>query len=252
MKKLTAGFAALILLLAACGQGSEKTVATWEEKYDLGVRYLSEGNYEEAIIAFSAAIEIDPKRAEAYIGLADTYIGQNEYTKALKTLRDSLTETDNSQVIANKIAEIEKEYQDNTDEWEERIDLEDGFYEIERYNREGIICDTMYNPDDSIQWQHTYDDIGRVVAYYHTHNYGNELTEYKYSDAHVRVNITNDGVNYYVMQADYDMKNDKHEVMVTGSTWIPSANECSISLVEIGDGSKVEIEIPAQIVESQN
>lgn len=33
----------------------------------MGVRYLSEGNYEDAIIAFTAAIEIEP-RAEAYIG----------------------------------------------------------------------------------------------------------------------------------------------------------------------------------------
>lgn len=36
-------------------------------------KYLSDGNYEEAIIAFTAAIEIDPKRAEAYAGLSDLY-----------------------------------------------------------------------------------------------------------------------------------------------------------------------------------
>ena len=41
---------------------------TWQEQYDLGVRYLAEGNYEEAIIAFTAAIEIDPNRVEAYMG----------------------------------------------------------------------------------------------------------------------------------------------------------------------------------------
>lgn len=36
------------------------------------MRYLSEGNYEEAIIAFTASIKIDPKRAEGYIGRGDT------------------------------------------------------------------------------------------------------------------------------------------------------------------------------------
>ena len=67
--------AAAILLLAACGQSAE---ARWQEQYDLGMRYLSEGNYEEAIIAFTAAIDIDPKRAEAFIGRGDAYIGSGE------------------------------------------------------------------------------------------------------------------------------------------------------------------------------
>lgn len=46
------------------------------------MRYLSEGNYEEAIIAFTAAIKIDPKQPEVYVGLADAYIGIGDYTKA--------------------------------------------------------------------------------------------------------------------------------------------------------------------------
>ena len=51
---------------------ADKTAATkdmdssgWQEQYDLGVRYLSDGNYEDAIIAFTAAIEIDPKKPQA-------------------------------------------------------------------------------------------------------------------------------------------------------------------------------------------
>ena len=62
--------AAASLFLCACGQSAE---AAWQEQYDLGVRYLSEGNYEEAIIAFTAAIDIDPKQPDAYLGLADVY-----------------------------------------------------------------------------------------------------------------------------------------------------------------------------------
>lgn len=76
---------ALILAigLIACGQGSGQTsevatASTWQEQYDLGIRYLSEGNYEEAIIAFTAAIEIDPNRAEAYVGRGDAYVGSGE------------------------------------------------------------------------------------------------------------------------------------------------------------------------------
>ncbi len=74
----------LVVILTACSQAnapaedvSVKT-PTWQEQYDLGVRYLSEGNYEEAIIAFTVAIEIDPKQAAAYIGRGDAYIGSGE------------------------------------------------------------------------------------------------------------------------------------------------------------------------------
>ena len=76
MKKIRQVFAFVLmcmLLLTSCGHQP-----TWQEQYDLGVHYLSEGNYEEAIIAFTAAIEIDPKRAEAYVGRGDTYIGSGE------------------------------------------------------------------------------------------------------------------------------------------------------------------------------
>ena len=62
----------LVLGLCSCGQSTE---AQWQEQYDLGIRYLSEGNYEEAIITFTAAIEIDPNRAEAYMGRGDAYVG---------------------------------------------------------------------------------------------------------------------------------------------------------------------------------
>lgn len=53
----------VLLCLSACGQSAE---STWQEQYDLGVRYLSEGNYEEAIIAFTAAIEIDAEQPETF------------------------------------------------------------------------------------------------------------------------------------------------------------------------------------------
>ena len=69
--------ALLFLFLAACGAKD-----AWQEKYDLGMHYLNDGNYEDAVIAFTAAIEIDPKRPEAYAGLANTYMAQGEFEKA--------------------------------------------------------------------------------------------------------------------------------------------------------------------------
>ena len=87
MKKLRHAWIAICImfLLSACAAGQPEDTAgepsqgpTWQEQYDLGVRYLSEGNYEEAIIAFTAAIEIDPKRAPAYVGRGDAYVKSGE------------------------------------------------------------------------------------------------------------------------------------------------------------------------------
>lgn len=88
-------FAWLLILsmalgLTACGQGEVSGTLSgspeelsWQEQYDMGVRYLSESNYEEAIVAFTAAIEIDPKQAPAYVGRGDAYIGLGEMGKNL-------------------------------------------------------------------------------------------------------------------------------------------------------------------------
>lgn len=77
-------------LLCSCSKSLDKR---WQEQYDLGVRYLSEGNYEEAVIAFTAAIEIDPKKIEAYNGLADAYLVMGDYESAA-TVWDTTQITD--------------------------------------------------------------------------------------------------------------------------------------------------------------
>lgn len=79
MKRICILLLAAVILLSACGRQTSMTDVeqepSWQEQYDLGVRYLSEGNYEEAIIAFTAAIEVDPKQAPAYVGRGDAYSG---------------------------------------------------------------------------------------------------------------------------------------------------------------------------------
>ena len=100
----------LILSISACGQ----TGPTWQEQYDLGIRYLSEGNYEEAIIAFTAAIEIDPKQVDAYLALSELYMDQEDYEAAVKILEQGLSNTDDSSIQvrldeAKKMASIDFE-----------------------------------------------------------------------------------------------------------------------------------------------
>ena len=51
---------------------------------DLGQRYLVEGKYEEAIIAFNKVIELDPRMISAYTGLTEAYEAEADYVNALK------------------------------------------------------------------------------------------------------------------------------------------------------------------------
>ena len=83
MKKTFAVLLPICILLAACSQPSEDNSdnresdftdqPSWQEQYDVGMRYLVEGSYMEAIVAFTAAIQIDPKQAAPYNGRAESY-----------------------------------------------------------------------------------------------------------------------------------------------------------------------------------
>ena len=101
-KRITALLLAAILLLslAACGAKDP-----WQEKYDLGMRYLNEGNYQEAVIAFEAAIEIDPKRPEAYLGAAEAYIAADDIDAAIAILEKGYAAT-NDDTLKKRLDEI--------------------------------------------------------------------------------------------------------------------------------------------------
>lgn len=170
----------LILSLVACGKKS----VNWEEQYDLGIRYLSEGNCEDAILVFTAAIEVDAKQpqlyvgrgdayiasgenaenlaaaqadyeaaialdeanADAYLGLADVYIRRGDCDKAKEILKDALEKTGNDEAIADKLEEME-----SGDFW-------DTSGNIRRRNR--------YDSNGVLLWWHecTYNEQGEMTS----------------------------------------------------------------------------------------
>ena len=67
-----------VCFLAACGT---KTVNI-QEQMELGQKYLVEENYEEAIVAFTKVISIDPKNEEAGRSLAAAYQGAGKEEQA--------------------------------------------------------------------------------------------------------------------------------------------------------------------------
>lgn len=107
----------ILLAMTVISCGKTEPASAWQEQYDLGIRYLSEGNYEEAVIAFLAVIEIDPKQVNAYLDLADIYVTMGDIEQALQVLNNALTVLDDQDAIASveaKIAEVSQETQEST------------------------------------------------------------------------------------------------------------------------------------------
>ena len=89
----------MVFSLFGCAKKAETAVLTWEQQYELGLHYLSEGNYKEAIIAFTSAIEIDPKRVETYRALADVYVEMGDAENARATLESGYAATEDESLL---------------------------------------------------------------------------------------------------------------------------------------------------------
>jgi len=179
MKQILSLILSICLALSLCscgGQGPEPAAEapTWQEQYDLGIRYLSEGNYEEAIIAFTAAIEIDPKQAEAYIGLADVYTAQGDTEKAVEVLSQALEAVGENEEISAALAGLNTATGKPGAPMEhgevvrtKRQDLNDGMYQIWEYDAsDHVVLLTRYHADGSVYFVHDYfyDAQGNKVA----------------------------------------------------------------------------------------
>ena len=81
MKYMPYRILALVLCLAMLVGCS--TADSWQEQYDLGRRYLNEQNYEQAVLAFTEAIQIDPNRSESYVGRGEAYLAAGETAENL-------------------------------------------------------------------------------------------------------------------------------------------------------------------------
>lgn len=111
MRKWLSLWLGVLLLLGATTCGGKNT--TWQEQYDLGIRYLSEGKYEDAIIAFTAAIEIDPKQSGVYVELARLYIELGDYTNADSVINQGIKLCGKLEKLISLRNEIFRDSQEN-------------------------------------------------------------------------------------------------------------------------------------------
>lgn len=193
MKYMPYRILALVLCLAMLVGCS--TAGNWQEQYDLGRRYLNEQNYEQAVLAFTEAIQIDPNRSKSYVGrgeaylaagetaenlaaaladyekagelgyqeadlwlrLADVYIRQGDFDAALETLRQGLELTGGNSEIQAKMDELES---GNVADGDGRLRKRSGF-----------------DDTGALSWYHilTYDEQGRSSGVTHYDGAGTEL-----------------------------------------------------------------------------
>jgi len=95
-----------------------------ESKLELAVKYLSENNYDQAILAYNEAIKIAPKEVKGYQGLARVYTLQEKYDQAQAAYEQGLTAVndDNKKILRlglagmyvdqNKLSEAEKAFEE--------------------------------------------------------------------------------------------------------------------------------------------
>lgn len=110
---------------------------------ELGQKYLEELDYEQAIIAFTKAIEIDPNCLNAYLGMADVYADMENMEVAVAILEEGYKLTANEMIRQRldelysnmaKAENVEKEEsivkENVAEEQGELADEEDSYYEL--------------------------------------------------------------------------------------------------------------------------
>ncbi len=96
------------------------------KQLELGQKYLSELNYEQAVAAFKEALNIEPGNADAQSGIVDTYVAwsadmvsQSEFEAAVAVLDEARTVLPDNQELNDFEADIylkwAQEYEDSGD-----------------------------------------------------------------------------------------------------------------------------------------
>ena len=97
-----------------------------QAQLELGSRYLEELDYDHAIAAFEAAIEIDPRNAESYLGLVDAYAGLGDAEALIGVYNRA-----QDQLLPNDLIDINEHVAEIYIEWIESAIAEGDFERVE-------------------------------------------------------------------------------------------------------------------------
>ena len=208
MKQTVCKLLVILLALALLAGYAGNNASAALKEYDLSVRYLSEGNYEEAVISFTKAIEIDEQYADAYLGRAQAYVGlgteeelakarqdyataadiyweQGKTEQAEQILNDALASLGGDEMLSDKPAQLQGATSSGTSTGSEsfpRTDTQyfyDGSYQVDEYDANGNwIKSTKYESNGFHSSYRTfeYDTVGNCIKENHFRA-GDELYE---------------------------------------------------------------------------
>ncbi len=83
--------------------------AAYDAKIEEANQYLQKLDYEKAETAYLDAIDIEPKRIEPYLELADVYVVQEEFDAALDILQEGKKKTRDEKTFIKKIEKVTKQ-----------------------------------------------------------------------------------------------------------------------------------------------
>lgn len=226
MRRIAAILVLMLLLLEGCAGH----VMTWQEQYDLGIRYLNESNYEEAILAFTQAIEIDPENVDGYLGRAKAYLGVGSEENKDLAVTDFLAAADicveqgdseRAEEILNEVQQEDPRINDklsqitgtdSTQQSESRLENEyydDGTLQVSyEYDEDGnLVKESHYDEDGALQEAYEYNRNGLLtkINYYNPDGTFWKVEEYDENGYLVRQNFYDpDGVFDFYWISEYD------------------------------------------------
>lgn len=101
------GIVAALAVVLALGVGtflwSRGSADRVQEKLDLAVKYISENEFDKAILAYNDAVKINPKEVKAYQGLARVYTLQGKYDDAENAYERGLAAVEPDKQVAIRL-----------------------------------------------------------------------------------------------------------------------------------------------------
>ena len=141
MKKLLSIILAAILTITMFTSCADTAEALTSVYLNLGEKYLTDLDYEEAIVYFNKVIEVEPKNARAYLGSAEAYVAMGDIDSAIAILEQGIEVADDPTELEAMLAELLGEGEAETDE--EIITNEEGEIEPVAETKLGILDNDM-------------------------------------------------------------------------------------------------------------
>ncbi len=117
MKRIFATILSVVMIMTLCTSCAEVNQALSRIYLNIGEKYLTDLNYEEAIVYFNKLIEVEPKNSRAYLGLAEAYVAIDDVEAAIDILEAALDVFSDDEDIRIEILEMLIEIDPTESEW---------------------------------------------------------------------------------------------------------------------------------------